>query len=59
MRQAKLELADPERIPQAKLGTGQTPQVGLRQVGLARWQTQHLLAPEHQQAVMRFDRGMP
>jgi hypothetical protein len=59
MRQAKQELADPERIPQAKLGTGQTPQVGLRQVRLARWQTEHLLASEHQQAVMWFDRGMP
>ena len=58
MRQAKPEIADAELVSWAKLGTGQTWEVSLRGDSLTRRQTKHLLVPEHEQAMMRFDRRM-
>ena len=59
MRQAELELADLDVVPCAELGSRQAAQVGLRGDGMARREVEHLLAAEHEQAVLRFDRGMP
>ena len=59
MRQAELELADPEQISFAKFGTRQIPHLAGRGEGLTRREIKHSLTPKHQQAVIGFDRRMP
>ena len=59
MRQAKLEFTDLDLVPRAELRSPQTRQVGLPGEVLHRRETKDLLAPEHQHAVVPFNRRVP